>query len=72
MFDAISERLDGVLSKLKSRGRLTESDVDSALREVRRGLLEADVDYKVVKTLVEAIKIRAVGKDVLESITPGQ
>ena len=72
MFDALRERLEGVLSKLKSRGRLTESDVDSALREVRRGLLEADVDYKVVKTLVEAIKIRAVGKDVLESITPGQ
>ena len=72
MFDALRERLEGVLSKLKSRGRLTESDVDSALREVRRGLLEADVDYKVVKTLVEAIKTRAVGKDVLESITPGQ
>ena len=72
MFDALRERLEGVLSKLKSRGRLTESDVDSALWEVRRGLLEADVDYKVVKTLVEAIKTRAVGKDVLESITPGQ
>ena len=72
MFDALRERLEGVFAKLKSRGKLSESDVDSALREVRRGLLEADVDYKVVKTLVEAIKTRAVGKDVLESITPGQ
>jgi|ADurb_Cas_03_Slu_FD_contig_101_290093_length_6439_multi_3_in_0_out_0_8 signal recognition particle subunit SRP54 len=72
MFDALRERLESVFAKLKSRGKLSESDVDSALREVRRGLLEADVDYKVVKTLVEAIKTRAVGKDVLESITPGQ
>lgn len=72
MFDALRERLESVFAKLKSRGKLSESNVDSALREVRRGLLEADVDYKVVKTLVEAIKTRAVGKDVLESITPGQ
>lgn len=72
MFDVLRERLESVFAKLKSRGRLSESDVDSALREVRRGLLEADVDYKVVKTLVEAIKTRAVGKDVLDSITPGQ
>jgi len=72
MFDALRERLESVFAKLKSRGKLTESDVDSALREVRRGLLEADVDYKVVRTLIEAIKNRVVGKDVLDSITPGQ
>ncbi len=72
MFDALRERLEAVFDKLKGRGRLSESDVDSALREVRRGLLEADVDFKVVRTLIDAIKTRAVGKDVLESITPGQ
>ena len=72
MFDALRERLESVFAKLKSRGKLTESDVDSALREVRRGLLEADVDYKVVRPLIEAIKNRVVGKDVLDSITPGQ
>lgn len=72
MFDVLRERLEAVFDKLKGRGKLSESDVDTALREVRRGLLEADVDYKVVKFLVDAIKTRAVGKDVLDSITPGQ
>ena len=72
MFDVLRERLDAVLGKLKSRGKLSEADVETALREVRRGLLEADVDFKVVKTLIETIKTRAVGKEVLESITPGQ
>lgn len=72
MFDVLRERLDAVLGKLKGRGKLSEADVESALREVRRGLLEADVDFKVVRTLIETIKVRAVGKEVLESITPGQ
>ncbi len=72
MFDALRERLEAVFDKLKGRGRLSEADVESALREVRRCLLEADVDYKVVKSLVDSIRSRAVGKDVLESITPGQ
>ncbi len=72
MFDSLRERFEAVFDKLKGRGKLAESDVESALREVRRGLLEADVDYKVVKTLVESIKVRAVGRDVLDSITPGQ
>lgn len=72
MFDSLRERFEAVFDKLKGRGKLAESDVEAALREVRRGLLEADVDYKVVKTLVESIKVRAVGRDVLDSITPGQ
>ncbi|HOO86275.1 MAG TPA: signal recognition particle receptor subunit alpha, partial [Synergistales bacterium] len=69
MFDALRERFEAVFDKLKGRGKLTETDVETALRDVRRGLLEADVDYKVVKSLLEAIKTRAVGRDVLESIT---
>lgn len=72
MFDALRERLESVFVKLKGKGRLSEPDVDAALREIRRGLLEADVDYKVVRALVDSIKTRAVGKDVLESITPGR
>ncbi len=72
MFDALRERFEAVFDKLKGRGKLTEADVETALRDVRRGLLEADVDYKVVKSLLDAIKTRAVGRDVLESITPGQ
>ena len=72
MFDALRERLEGIFDKLKGKGKLTEADVDSALREVRRALLEADVDYKVVKSLVEGIRARSVGRDVLESITPAQ
>lgn len=72
MFDALKERLEGVFGKLRSRGRLTESDIQEALREVRRALLEADVNYKVVKDLVERIKTRSTGQSVLESITPAQ
>lgn len=72
MFDALRERLEGIFDKLKGKGKLTEADVDTALREVRRALLEADVDYKVVKSLTEGIRTRAVGRDVLESITPAQ
>lgn len=72
MFDALRERFDSVFASLRGKGRLSETDVTAALREVRRALLEADVNFKVVKELVEAIKIRAIGADVLNSITPGQ
>jgi signal recognition particle subunit SRP54 len=72
MFDALSDRLRDALSKLSGRGRITEADVDAAMREVRLALLEADVNYKVVKDLVARIKSRAVGQDVLEGINPGQ
>ncbi|MDR3332568.1 MAG: signal recognition particle protein [Synergistaceae bacterium] len=72
MFEALKERFEGVFSALKGKGRLTAEDVTAALREVRRALLEADVNYKVVKDLVDAIKNRATGADVLNSITPAQ
>lgn len=72
MFEALKERFENVFSSLRGKGKLTAEDVGEALREVRRALLEADVNYKVVKDLVEAIKVRATGADVLNSITPAQ
>ncbi len=72
MFEALKERLESVFDALKGKGKLSEEDVSSALREVRRALLEADVDYKVVKSLVDSIRERCVGREVLDSITPGQ
>ncbi|MEJ2589434.1 MAG: signal recognition particle protein [Deltaproteobacteria bacterium] len=72
MFDSLSEKLNGVFKKLTGRGRLTEANIQAALKEVRLALLEADVNYKVVKRLVEDIRTRAVGHEVLDSLTPGQ
>jgi signal recognition particle subunit SRP54 len=72
MFDNISEKLDSIFKKLKGRGLLKEEDVDVALKEIRVALLEADVHFKVVKDFIQRIKGKAVGKDVLESLTPGQ
>lgn len=72
MFESLTDKLNGVFKKITSRGRLSESNVQDALREVRLALLEADVNYKVVKKLVEDIRKRAVGQEVLESLTPGQ
>jgi signal recognition particle subunit SRP54 len=72
MFDTLSEKLDAVFKKLRGRGRLTEEDVQAAMREVRLALLEADVNFKVVKDFVAAVRERAVGQDVLQSLTPGQ
>jgi signal recognition particle subunit SRP54 len=72
MFDSLSDRLQGVFSKLRSRGKLTEKDVDDAMREIRMVLLEADVNYKVVKQFVDHVKERAVGEGVVKSVTPAQ
>jgi signal recognition particle subunit SRP54 len=72
MFDRLSEKLEGIFKKLKGRGVLNEEDVAVALKEVRMALLEADVNFKVVKDFVETIKSRAIGSGVLESLTPGQ
>ncbi|MDR1742108.1 MAG: signal recognition particle protein [Synergistaceae bacterium] len=72
VFESLRERLESALNKLRSKGRLSEGDVDAALREIRRSLLEADVDFRVVKDLVESIRARAVKLDVLESITAVQ
>jgi signal recognition particle subunit SRP54 len=72
MFDNLSQRLNTVFKKLKSHGTLSEEDINQALREVRLALLEADVNYKVVKDFIKRIKERALGQEVMESLTPGQ
>ena len=72
MFDTLSNRLQGIFDRLGSRGRLTEDNVHEALREVRVALLEADVNFKVVRAFIDAIKGKAVGQDVLKSLTPAQ
>lgn len=72
MFESLSERIQGALDKLKGRGKLTPKDVDAVMREVRLALLEADVSYKVVKDFISKVKERAVGAEVMESLTPGQ
>ncbi len=72
MFDALSSRLSGILDKLTRRGALTEQDVSEALREVRRALLEADVALDVVRSFTDKVRARAVGAEVVKSVTPGQ
>lgn len=72
MFDSLSDRLQSVFKKLRGQARLTESNISDALREVRIALLEADVNFRVVKRFVNRVKERAVGTDVLKSLTPGQ
>ncbi|MBO7353887.1 MAG: signal recognition particle receptor subunit alpha, partial [Lachnospiraceae bacterium] len=71
-FDSLSEKLQNVFRNLRNKGRLTEDDVKSAMREVKMALLEADVNFKVVKTFISSVQERAVGQDVLKSLTPGQ
>jgi signal recognition particle subunit SRP54 len=72
MFDALSDRLRATLANLTGRGRVSEADVDTAMREVRLALLEADVNFKVVKDFVARVRERAIGADILESLTAGQ
>ena len=72
MFDSLSEKLDGVFKRLKGHGKLTETNISDGLREVRMALLEADVHFKVVKRFVADIKERALGQEVMSSLTPGQ
>ena len=72
MFETLTEKLNRALKNLRGRGRLTEENIAEALKEVRLALLEADVTYKIVKKLIEDIRQRAVGVEVLESLTPGQ
>ncbi len=72
MFDQLSERLQGVLSDVRSRGKLSEDDVNKALREVRLALLEADVNFKVVKDFTAALKERLAGEEISEALNPGQ
>ena len=72
MFDNLSDKLQSTLGELRQRGSLSEQDLDAAMREIRLALLEADVNFKVVRTFVAAVRERAVGGDVLKSLTPGQ
>ena len=71
-FENLSEKLQSVFKQLRSKGKLTEKDVKDAMREVKIALLEADVNYKIVKQFVNKVNERAVGAEVLESLTPGQ
>jgi signal recognition particle subunit SRP54 len=72
VFQSLSDRLSGILDKLTRRGSLTDSDVAEAMREVRRALLEADVALEVVRDFTDKVKAKAVGQDVIKSVTPGQ
>jgi signal recognition particle subunit SRP54 len=72
VFDALSDRLDGIFSKIRSRGRLTEKDVDEISREIRLALLEADVNVRVVKSFIARVKERAIGAEVAKALDPGQ
>ena len=72
MFDTLSDRLSSVFSKLTGRGLLTEANVDDALREVRRALLEADVALDVVKDFLAKVREKAIGEEVIKSVSPGQ
>ncbi|MEG1315833.1 MAG: signal recognition particle receptor subunit alpha, partial [Oscillospiraceae bacterium] len=71
-FESLSEKLGAAFKKLRGKGRLTEADIKEAMREVRLALLEADVSYKVVRDFVKKVSERAVGQDVLDSLTPAQ
>ncbi len=72
MFDALSDRLEGIFSGLRNRGRLSERDIDDVTREIRRALLEADVNVRVARSFIERVKERAVGADLSKSLSPGQ
>ncbi|MBI2223005.1 MAG: signal recognition particle receptor subunit alpha, partial [Acidobacteria bacterium] len=72
MFETLGERLQGVFRSLRGEGRLTEETVEAALREIRMALLEADVNFKVVKAFIDRVRDKAVGEEVLKSLTPDQ
>src|SRR6266487_4612046 len=72
MFDSLTNRLQGVFKSLRGEARLTPETVEAALREIRLALLEADVNFKVVKAFIDRVRDRAMGQDVLRSLTPAQ
>src|SRR5215469_3832124 len=72
MFESLSERLQATLSDVRGHGTLTEADINSAMREIRLALLEADVNFQVVKSFTSAVKERALGADVIGQLNPGQ
>ncbi|MCD8023099.1 MAG: signal recognition particle receptor subunit alpha, partial [Lachnospiraceae bacterium] len=71
-FESLSEKLQNVFKNLRSKGRLTEADVKTALKEVKMALLEADVSFKVVKQFIKSVEEKAVGQDVINGLNPGQ
>ena len=71
-FEGLADRLQSTLQKIRGKGKLTEADVNEMMREVRLALLEADVNFKVVKDFIKRVKERAVGQEILKSLTPGQ
>ena len=71
-FESLSDKLQNIFKNLRGKGRLSEADVKAALREVKMALLEADVNFKVVKQFVKSVEERAVGQEVMNSLTPGQ
>ena len=71
-FDSLSEKLSGVFKKLRSKGKISESDVKEAMREVRLALLEADVNYKVAKDFTNAVTEQCIGENIMESLTAPQ
>src|SRR5947208_8436382 len=72
MFENLSDRLNTTFTRLSGKGRLDEADIDDAMKDVRRALLEADVNFKVVKSFVDKVRERAIGQEVLRSLTPAQ
>lgn len=71
-FESLSERLQEIFKKLRGKGKLTEKDIKEAMREVKVALLEADVNFKVVKDFINSVTEKALGQEVMESLTPGQ
>ncbi len=71
MFEALSDRLQSVTQRLRGKARITEADLDAALRDIRLALLEADVNFRVVKDFVARVRERAIGSDVLTGLNPG-
>jgi signal recognition particle subunit SRP54 len=71
-FEGLADRLQNTIQKIRGKGKVTEADVKEMMREVRLALLEADVNFKVVKDFVKKVSERAVGQEVLKSLTPGQ
>src|SRR4030066_773972 len=72
MFDNLTAKLEGVFKKLKGHGKLTQQNIQEALKEVRIALLEADVNFKVVKDFIQSVEQRAIGQEVMDSFTPAQ
>jgi len=72
VFDALSDRLEGIFTGLRNRGRLSERDIDEVTREIRRALLEADVNVRVARSFIERVKASAIGADLSKSLSPGQ